>query len=394
MRYILIKNGSIVTPNSDISQKDILIGNQRILQIEKSIAPPHYQTQIIDAQNSYVLPGLINYLCPFIKKKDEKSLCAMYKSIAHGATMLIDTIRKKDSTLDTADINRLVEEFKFLTPSYGFHLSASAIQHLNFKDIQELFILQGCSSIVIRWKHVEKIIDKKLQIVFEAAAQNGLPIIITTKRVKESLLISKGPFFQSYLSKLRVIKDLARRAHITMIFTDIASHEEVEAISPSKYNDHIYLSLTYENNEIPSPLSKTDVLNMAKYDFAFLQPPSVSEEKSLSSIYQENSNNNSFLSQLLEDELNFNHKLKEVTMMYATRPAQILGLYPEKGVLMAGADADIILWQPNQKQLTTHSILRKDIKGMLINGQLITHSELKLPVGSGQFKYRNGAMSL
>ncbi|MRR32103.1 hypothetical protein EG834_17645 [bacterium] len=46
----------------------------------------------------------------------------------------------------------------------------------------------------------------------------------------------------------------------------------------------------------------------------------------------------------------------------ATNPAKIFGLYPRKGTLMPGADADIALWDP-QKKLTygvAHSHQRTD----------------------------------
>ncbi len=48
--------------------------------------------------------------------------------------------------------------------------------------------------------------------------------------------------------------------------------------------------------------------------------------------------------------------------MTATNPAKIFGLYPRKGTLMPGADADIALWNP-QKQVTygvAHSYQRTD----------------------------------
>jgi dihydropyrimidinase len=37
--------------------------------------------------------------------------------------------------------------------------------------------------------------------------------------------------------------------------------------------------------------------------------------------------------------------------LHATNPARIFGLYPQKGSLLPGSDADIALWDPN-KELT------------------------------------------
>jgi len=35
--------------------------------------------------------------------------------------------------------------------------------------------------------------------------------------------------------------------------------------------------------------------------------------------------------------------------MNCTNPAKIFGMYPQKGCLLPGADADIVLWDPNRK---------------------------------------------
>jgi dihydropyrimidinase len=35
--------------------------------------------------------------------------------------------------------------------------------------------------------------------------------------------------------------------------------------------------------------------------------------------------------------------------MHCTNPARIFGLYPQKGTLVPGADADIAIWDPNKE---------------------------------------------
>ena len=87
----------------------------------------------------------------------------------------------------------------------------------------------------------------------------------------------------------------------------------------------------------------------------------------------------------------------------STNPARIFGLYPRKGSLMPGADADIVLWDP-QRKLTygvAHAHHRTDynlyegwpltgyLEKVFLRGRLIVDGERWLGrPGGGQFLYR------
>jgi dihydropyrimidinase len=45
----------------------------------------------------------------------------------------------------------------------------------------------------------------------------------------------------------------------------------------------------------------------------------------------------------------------------ATSPARIMGLYPKKGIIAPGSDADIILMDPNRSRTVTHKMLHENV---------------------------------
>lgn len=53
--------------------------------------------------------------------------------------------------------------------------------------------------------------------------------------------------------------------------------------------------------------------------------------------------------------------LNQWVALCSTRPAQIFGLYPQKGALQPGSDADIVLFDPNLKKTLTHSSLSENV---------------------------------
>jgi dihydropyrimidinase len=67
--------------------------------------------------------------------------------------------------------------------------------------------------------------------------------------------------------------------------------------------------------------------------------------------------------------------IEQLVRLLAKNPAKIFGLYPKKGTIQIGADADLVIWDPNAEQLITASNLhgRADwspYEGLHIAGKL------------------------
>ena len=98
--------------------------------------------------------------------------------------------------------------------------------------------------------------------------------------------------------------------------------------------------------------------------------------------------------------------LNEFVALTSTNASKIYGLYPRKGSLTIGSDADITIWDPKWKRNITQNILHDNMdytpyEGMaatgwprtvIIRGRVaVEDEELKLDRGAGKFLKRTAA---
>lgn len=63
--------------------------------------------------------------------------------------------------------------------------------------------------------------------------------------------------------------------------------------------------------------------------------------------------------------------LTQFVDLTATRPARIFGLYPRKGTIAVGSDADLIVWDPDEELTIRQSILHHNVDYSLYEGQRV-----------------------
>lgn len=92
--------------------------------------------------------------------------------------------------------------------------------------------------------------------------------------------------------------------------------------------------------------------------------------------------------------------LNQFVRLTATTPARLFGLYPRKGSIMIGADADLVLWDARKEMTITNALLRQTIdytpfEGMRVVGWpvatvrrgevVMRDGEVQAEAGSGRF---------
>ena len=77
--------------------------------------------------------------------------------------------------------------------------------------------------------------------------------------------------------------------------------------------------------------------------------------------------------------------------MTATTPAKLLGLYPQKGAIVSGADADIVIWDPRASGTLRSSALHGRADYSIYDGmQLKGRPRLVLSRGRTVFEAERG----
>jgi dihydropyrimidinase len=96
--------------------------------------------------------------------------------------------------------------------------------------------------------------------------------------------------------------------------------------------------------------------------------------------------------------------INQFVALTATNPAKLYGMYPRKGTIAVGGDADIAIWDPRKEITVTYDMLHDasgytPYEGMQLKGWPVTvlsrgrvaveNGELKIERGSGQFLARD-----
>ena len=64
--------------------------------------------------------------------------------------------------------------------------------------------------------------------------------------------------------------------------------------------------------------------------------------------------------------------LEHFVRLTSSNPARLFGLYPRKGAIMPGADADLVLWDPSRQVTITNALLQQAIDYTPYEGMAVT----------------------
>ncbi|MEA3358367.1 MAG: dihydropyrimidinase [Thermodesulfobacteriota bacterium] len=445
---IKIINGTIITP-TDTYQGEIGIDNGKIIEISKKISDD--AKEIIDAKGSYIFPGGIDIHThldmPFMGSFSSDNFETGTIAAAHGGTTcLVDfAIQGKGKSLrETLDTWKSKAEGKAVF-DYGFHIGITDLTEDVLNEIPDA-VAEGVTSFktFLAYKGALMIDDGSLFQVLRKSkeagalvmvhAENGDIIDITVKDLlaqgktePKHHALSRPPEAEAEATGRAIA--IAQMAGAPIYIVHLTCRESLDKVKEARDKGFPalaetcpqYLLLSYDNYEEPDfngakyvmspPLrdkSNHDILwkgllyndlqvistdhcpfnfkgqkDLGKDDFSKIPNGAPGIENRLCLIYNEGVNKGRI-------------SVNRFVDLVSTTPAKLFGLYPEKGTVAIGSDADLVIFDPKKNFKITaetnhHNVDYTPYEGYEGNGvPRIVISKGKVLVRDGKFLGKPG----
>ena len=447
----IIKNGTIVT-ESDIFNGDILIEDEKILAIGKF--EDNEADELIDAKGKYVMPGAIDVHTHMELQQSEKYRAVddfytgTVAAAVGGTTSIIDHIGfgPKGCNLHHS-INNYHEIAKKSALDYSFH---GVIQHVDeeiLKELSEIIENEGIPSFKAYSTYGFKVEDKGfMQLLEQMKKSKGLLTVHAendgiTNYLREKFLAEgkKEPIYHALsrpneteaetVERLINLSIMAGDAPLYIVHT--STKESIAAIKRAREqglkNLYVetctqYLTLTDLKYEEDGPIE----------GLKYLMSPPLRKESDVEELWKAVDNGD--IQVIATDHCPFLFKTdkldgkddftkapggapgveervrvvfsegvmkKRITIqkfveVMCTNPAKIFGMYPQKGALIPGADADILIMDAEKEEVLTKKNMKSTCdyctyEGMKVKGTVdMVFSRGKLIAKDNEFLGEKG----
>jgi len=457
---LLIKNGRIITAADDYVA-DIYIENEKIVTIGKNLIVT--ADKVIDAKNKLVIPGGIDphvHLdMPFMGTYSSDNYeTGTRAALFGGTTMVIDFILQTQGKSLYAALN----EWKGRSDGnavgdYSFHMAVTDFNPSTQAEIKDMIEKEGITSFktFMAYKGALMIDDRQMVgLMNEVKKHGGMVTTHATNGDMIDYLVAKhksegktSPLYH-YISQPEITE-----AEATARFSDMAEYTGVPAyvvhMTCEGALNHIRDASKRNQKVFVETCIQYLVLDASLYDKGFesakwVMSPPLREKKDQATLWaginqgivqvvatdhcpfmweQKKMGENDFSKipnghpaiehrmELLfsegvkKDKISLN-KFVEVT---STNVAKIFGMYPQKGTIAVGSDADIVVFDPDKKHsisVNTHH-MNCDYSGyegweitgkcetVILRGKLaVDNNKLLVDKGYGKFIKRNKVSSI
>jgi len=387
MNYVLIRNGSIVS-SKGTRVSDLLIGNNKIIEIARNISRPDPETPVIDASGKYILPGAIDTNRTFsefggVLKDEMLKLCRA--QIIGGTTCMLETLEPKSKMSCSKGIYLFKDRSKKSIIDYGFHLSMGEWEGFSEKDLDYCFAHEGITTFYVKNLHDQIELISGHGKVIEKIKELNLCLLIEINYPEPGgsgytgMEQSYDEMISIHLEHLKLVLDKVVETGCKACFLNVGFQEELDLILEAQKSHKIYAELTMpcyigegtdfvvSDKTIMNGFQLADKLSLIPYstfwsllknDLFMVARPSLRVANVDDTVDRQVFNRpdeyfvlKNALSVLYTSGVSRNSiSVEEFVNLISEKPAKIMGLYPQKGVLMPGSDADVIVWDPDTER--------------------------------------------
>lgn len=385
MNYLLLKNGFVVSPDS-VKKEDILVGGNKILQIASNIKRPTPETPVIDASDKYLMPGSIDINRHFLElikcESDTGEILRLNQALIYnGTTSMIDSIEDNPKKDYLKNIEAAKKRGSQNSIDYSFHLRFNKLKNITIDAIDNSYLHEGISSLTLNISSLYSISEEAIQNILSGILNNDLLLVcdlsINHHKGEKKTDLYNSKMIDAHFQALNMVINLGITYGCSIMFTNILFVEEYNLIHggidrKADFYGSLVLPFNIGETQKEGGLSKknnlfrNEITNLTflseeavwqivqSHKFIISTPPfnlQNSEDVSGELVYNRpdryhylrNYQSVLFTAGVKQKQIDL-QKLSNIT---ATLPAKLMGIYPQKGVLAIGSDADIVVWNPD-----------------------------------------------
>jgi len=441
---LLIKGAEVITA-SDESKADVLVRDGKIAEIADKIAPT-FGAETIDAKGLELYPGGVDvhthFALPFMGTVSADDFETGTRAAAcGGTTAIIDFVipSKGGSTLDALAEWRKKAEGKAVV-DYGFHM---ALVEFNDKVAAEIpkLVQEGLTSFkcFLAYKGAFMVDDLQFLGVLSAAKKHGALVSIHAENgdmlvYLMNQLLAEGktgpeyhpvahPALAEGEATHRGIR-LAEMAGAPLYIVHLSCNESLKEVKAARCRgQRVYAETCPQYLLLDESLYRKNGFEAAKW----VMSPPLREKAGQEKLWK--GLRDGFLQTVATDHCSFDFKKQKVmgkeaftkipngipavgdrmNLLYtygvkqgrlsrtqfaavtSTNPARLFGLYPHKGTISVGADADLVLYDPKKKgtvsvKTSKHNVDYSAFEGFKLEGlPVLTLSRGEIVAKDGEF---------
>ena len=424
MATLLIRNGIVITA-TDLYEGDVFIEGEKIAAIGSSLQMN--ADRIIDAKRKYVLPGGIDVHThldmPFGGTTSGDDFESGTIAAAHGGTTsIVDfAIQYKGQTLHHAWETWMKKAEGKAAIDYGFHMIITDLSD-QVEEEMDALVGQGITSfkLFMAYPGVFMLDDASIFRALLRTGKNGGTICMHAENggvidvlVKKALAEGKtAPKYHALTRPARAEGEathraiaLAEMADVPIYIVHLSAAEALEMVTEARDRGlpafaetcPQYLFLSYDNYEEPGfngakyvmspPLRPKETQERLWRGLAFNDLQAISTDHCPFCMKEQKTLGSNDFSKIpngapgIETRMSLVYdggvrtgriSLNRFVELTSTSPAKIFGLFPRKGTIAPGSDADIVIFDPEKKVRLSQKTLHMKVDYSPYEGRDVT----------------------